>query len=72
MSQQILSELVANVAAVHVTIGQQVGAGTEVALLESMKMEIPVLAEAPGTVEAVHIAPGDLVQEGDSLIVLSD
>lgn len=72
MSQQILSELVANVAAVHVTIGQQVEAGAEVALLESMKMEIPVLAEAPGTVEAVHIAPGDLVQEGDSLIVLSD
>ena len=72
MSQQILSELVANVAAVHVTIGQQVEPGTEVALLESMKMEIPVLAEAPGTVEAVHIAPGDLVQEGDSLIVLSD
>ncbi|MFL0460209.1 biotin/lipoyl-binding carrier protein [Kytococcus sedentarius] len=72
MSQQILSELVANVAAVHVTIGQQVEAGTEVALLESMKMEIPVLAEAPGTVEAVHISPGDLVQEGDSLIVLND
>ncbi|MFC0358431.1 MULTISPECIES: biotin/lipoyl-binding carrier protein [Kytococcus] len=72
MSQQILSELVAGVAAVHVTVGQKVQAGTEVALLESMKMEIPVLAEADGTVEAVHVAPGDVVQEGDSLVVLSD
>lgn len=72
MSQQILSELVASVAAVHVTVGQQVPAGAELVLLESMKMEIPVLTEHAGTIEAVHVAPGDLVQEGDALVVLSD
>ncbi len=37
-------------------------------LLESMKMEIPVIAEADGTVRAVKIAPADVVQEGDVLL----
>ena len=39
-------------------------------LLESMKMEIPVLADAAGTVSAVTVAAGDVVQEGDPLVVL--
>ena len=30
-----------------------------------MKMEIPVLCEHAGTVLAVHVAEGDVVQEGD-------
>jgi acetyl-CoA carboxylase biotin carboxyl carrier protein len=68
--QQIASELVANVAQVHVTVGERVEAGQELVLLESMKMEIPMLAEAPGTVTAVHVVPGDVVQEGDVLVGL--
>ena len=34
-------------------------------------MEIPVLAEAGGRVAEVHVAPGDVVQEGDVRVVLS-
>jgi len=70
MSQQIASELVANVAQVHVEPGQKVQAGDEVVLLESMKMEIPVLLEAGGTVSSVYVSPGDVVQEGDVLVVI--
>lgn len=70
MQQQIASELVANVAQVHVEPGQQVQAGTELVLLESMKMEIPMLAEADGTVTEVRCSPGDVVQEGDVLVVI--
>jgi acetyl-CoA carboxylase biotin carboxyl carrier protein len=40
-------------------------------LLESMKMEIPVLVEVAGTVSAVKVSPGDVVQEGDVLVVLT-
>ncbi|MDE9365356.1 biotin/lipoyl-binding carrier protein [Luteipulveratus sp. YIM 133132] len=69
--QEIASDLVANVAQIHVTVGQQVEAGEEVALLESMKMEIPVVAELPGTVTDVRVHPGDVVQEGDVLVVLA-
>lgn len=70
MSQQIASELVANVAQVHVAVGQRVEAGEELVLLESMKMEIPMLAEAGGTVTGVHAGPGDVVQEGDVLVTI--
>ena len=45
--------------------------GDTVALLESMKMEIPVISEHAGTVAAVKVAPGDVVQEGDVLVSLT-
>ena len=35
-------------------------------------MEIPVLAEHPGTVAAVKVGTGDVVQEGDVLVVTID
>ncbi|KNX38740.1 biotin/lipoyl-binding carrier protein [Luteipulveratus halotolerans] len=70
-TQEIASDLVANVAQVHVTVGQQVEAGEELVLLESMKMEIPVVPEFAGTVSQVRVQPGDVVQEGDVLVVLT-
>jgi acetyl-CoA carboxylase biotin carboxyl carrier protein len=36
-----------------------------------MKMEIPVLCEVGGTVAEIHVAPGDVIQEGDLIAVLS-
>jgi acetyl-CoA carboxylase biotin carboxyl carrier protein len=65
---EIVAEMVANVLSVAVSPGDAVAAGDTVALLESMKMEIPVLIEVPGTVRAIKVAPGDVVQEGDVLV----
>jgi acetyl-CoA carboxylase biotin carboxyl carrier protein len=62
--------MVANVMTVAVEPGDTVAAGDTVVLLESMKMEIPVLAEHPGTVSAVKVSSGDVVQEGDILVSL--
>jgi acetyl-CoA carboxylase biotin carboxyl carrier protein len=67
---EIIAELVANVMAVEVAPGDPVAAGQTVCLLESMKMEIPVISEHEGTVKAVKVGPGDVVQEGDVLVVL--
>jgi acetyl-CoA carboxylase biotin carboxyl carrier protein len=67
---EIVAEMVANVMSVTVAPGDQVAVGDTVVLLESMKMEIPVLVEAPGSVRAVKVAPGDVVQEGDVLVEL--
>jgi acetyl-CoA carboxylase biotin carboxyl carrier protein len=67
---EIVAEMVANVLTVNVAAGDRIDAGGTVVLLESMKMEIPVLVEAPGTVVAVKVAPGDVVQEGDVLVQL--
>ena len=68
---EIVAEMVANVLTVAVAPGDQVAIGDTVCLLESMKMEIPVIAEAPGVVSEVKVATGDVVQEGDVLLVLS-
>jgi biotin carboxyl carrier protein len=59
--------MVANVWKVLVSEGDQVDDGDTLVILESMKMEIPVLAERPGTVTKLHVAEGDVVQE-DELI----
>jgi acetyl-CoA carboxylase biotin carboxyl carrier protein len=67
---EIVAEMVANVMSVAVQPGDEVTAGDVVILLESMKMEIPVIAEDDGTVRAVKIAPADVVQEGDVLLEL--
>jgi biotin carboxyl carrier protein len=67
---EIRAEMVANVWKVLVTQGDTVADGDTLVILESMKMEIPVLAESDGTVSAMHVNEGDVVQEGDVIAVL--
>jgi acetyl-CoA carboxylase biotin carboxyl carrier protein len=64
---EIRAEMVANVWKVLVSEGDRVDDGDTLVILESMKMEIPVLAESPGVVFKLHVAEGDVVQE-DELI----
>ena len=52
--------------------GDRVNAGQQVAVLESMKMEIPILAESDGTVEEVRKREGEFVQEDEVLITLKE
>jgi biotin carboxyl carrier protein len=70
-THRILAEMVANVILVEVAVGDTVEAGDPVCLLESMKMEIPVLTEHAGVVAANKVATGDVVQEGDILVELT-
>ena len=67
---EVRAEMVANVWKVVVAEGQQVAAGDTLVILESMKMEIPVLAEDPGTVSKLNVAEGDVIQEGDLIAVI--
>ena len=62
--------MVANVIEIMVSKGDQVAVGDTVVLLESMKMEIPVIAETAGVVTEVRAETGDVVQEGDVFVVL--
>jgi acetyl-CoA carboxylase biotin carboxyl carrier protein len=55
---------------IEVEVGDEVSEGDTVAILESMKMEMPVEAEDEGTVKAISVAEGQAVSEGDTLIVL--
>ena len=61
----VRAEMVASVLKVVVAEGDGVAAGDTLVILESMKMEIPVLAEGAGTVHTLGVAEGDVVQEGD-------
>ena len=67
---EVRAEMVANVWKVVASAGDTVADGDTLVILESMKMEIPVLAEATGTVSTLAVAEGDVVQEGDLIAVI--
>lgn len=66
----IATDLVASVMEVPVAVGDHVEVGDTVCMLESMKMEIPVLTEFAGVVQDVSVHEGENVQEGDVLAVV--
>ncbi|MFC5730439.1 MULTISPECIES: biotin/lipoyl-binding carrier protein [Nocardioides] len=70
-TSELVADMVANVLRVEVEEGATVAAGDTVVLLESMKMEIPVVAEVGGVVGAVKVSVGDVVQEGDVLVEIT-
>ena len=57
--------MVANVWKVLVANGDTVEDGDTLVILESMKMEIPVIAEADGVIANLSVEEGQVVQEGD-------
>ena len=68
---QVRAEMAATVWKVVAAEGDTVGPDDVLVILESMKMEIPVVAETSGTVQSLPVAEGALVQEGDVLAVIS-
>ena len=67
---EVRAEMVANVWKVVAAQGDSVADGDTLVILESMKMEIPVLAESTGTLTRLAVAEGDVVQEGDLIAVI--
>jgi biotin carboxyl carrier protein len=70
VAEEIRAEMVANVWKVVKVAGDEVDEGDTLVILESMKMEIPVLAESPGVVARIAVDEGDVVQEGDLIAVV--
>ena len=63
--EEIQAEMVSSVWKVLVRPGERVAAGDAVVILESMKMEIPVVTERAGVVRELHVTEGEVLQEGD-------
>ncbi|AHC42374.1 MULTISPECIES: acetyl-CoA carboxylase biotin carboxyl carrier protein subunit [Bacillus] len=63
-------QMAGNLWKIHVKLGDVIEEGQEVAILESMKMEIPIIADAAGTVKEVKKSEGDFTDEGEVLIEL--
>ncbi|BCN50067.1 biotinylated protein TB7.3 [Prescottella equi] len=65
------AEMVSTVYQVVVSAGEEVDEGDTLVILESMKMEIPVLAEVAGKVTSVDVKVGDVIQQGDLIATIS-
>jgi acetyl-CoA carboxylase biotin carboxyl carrier protein len=70
MADEIRAEMVANVWKIVASVGDEVSDGDTLVILESMKMEIPVVAESEGVVQQIAVNEGDVVQEGDLIAVI--
>jgi biotin carboxyl carrier protein len=70
MQLEVLSEMVATVFRIEVHMGDTAEKDSILLILESMKMEIPVVAPASGMVADIRVAEGEGVAEGDVLAVI--
>ncbi|MNF46866.1 Glutaconyl-CoA decarboxylase subunit gamma [compost metagenome] len=64
------SPIAGNLWQVQVQPGQPVAAGDVLVILESMKMEIPVLAPVAGVVCDIRVQPGSAVRAGQRVVVI--
>jgi biotin carboxyl carrier protein len=69
-SIEVTAQVPGKVFKIVANVGQAVKAGDSIIILESMKMEIPVVAPEDGTVLAVNTTKGSSVNPGDALAVL--
>jgi len=70
--KQVAANMAGTVFKVLVQAGNDVTAGQDLIVLESMKMEVPLAAEGAGKVTEVKVQVGDFVNEGDIVVVLED
>lgn len=57
---------------VAVSVGDSIKEGEEICILESMKMENPVVAPVDGTITEISVSPGQMVKSGDPLAVIEN
>ncbi|RAL25999.1 acetyl-CoA carboxylase biotin carboxyl carrier protein subunit [Thermoflavimicrobium daqui] len=69
---KVYSNMAGTVWKVLVKAGDQVESDQTLIILESMKMEIPILAEQNGTVKEVKVSEGDFVNDGDVLVDIEE
>lgn len=67
---ELLASMAGTVFKVLVKVDDQVEAGQDVIVLESMKMEIPLQAEVGGTVIAIKVEEGEFINEGGALLTI--
>jgi urea carboxylase len=66
----VLSPVTGSVWQLNVECGRRVQKGDELLVIEAMKMEIPILADADGEVMEIRCEKGKSVAAGDVLVVL--
>jgi acetyl-CoA carboxylase biotin carboxyl carrier protein len=67
---QVKTEVTGIVALIETKVGDRIEAGEPVMLIESMKMQIPVVVEETGTLRQILVGKGDAVTEGQAVAIL--
>lgn len=66
----VKSEIAGNVWKIHAKPGDRIEADGEIMILESMKMEIPVLSPKAGTIREIKVNEGEAIDEGQLVAIL--
>lgn len=67
---KIVTEVAGRVCAVAASAGGEISAGDDVAIVEAMKMEIPVASPAAGRIKSILVNVDDVVAEGQTIATL--
>ncbi len=70
MTVAVKSEITGKIWKVEASVGQTVSQDDQIIVIESMKMEIPVLAPTGGVVQEIRVAEGEDVLEGQVLATI--
>ena len=70
-SVKVAAQVPGKVLKIVASVGQAVKSGDSIVIVESMKMEIPVVAPQDGTVASIDVAEGASVENGDTLATLN-
>jgi acetyl-CoA carboxylase biotin carboxyl carrier protein len=68
---ELKSEMTGVICRILVAVGDVVAEDDPLIVIESMKMEIPIVAPKAGRVTAIRGAEGDPISEGDAPITLA-
>ena len=72
MATDVCAHITGTVWKIEVSVGDSVENEQTLVILESMKMEMPVVAPRAGTVAAIQVSEGQAVDEGDVLLSLAE
>lgn len=67
---EVKASMAGNMWKIVVKEGDKVDAGDDIAILESMKMEIPISTEQSGIVKEIRVNEGDFINEGDVIAII--
>lgn len=68
--EQVEVPITGKITSVNVSQGGTVAEGDIICILESMKMENPILAPVGGTVTEIKVSPGQVVESGDLIAII--
>ncbi len=71
MAEEVHAHITGTVWKIVVEVGDEVEEDDDLIILESMKMEMPVVAPEDGTVEEIHVEEGEAVDEDQLMVTLS-